>query len=295
MKKILLSIITIVFALNINAQSPESFKYQSIVRDGSGNALVNQSVGLQIRVLKSSSTGTEVYNETHSLTTNAFGLVNLAIGTGTVVNGVFADITWAFDNYFIEVSVDPTGGTSYSISGTSQLLSVPYALHAKSSQWNNATNGNGIQYFPADFKNVAINDNPSLFSKLIVSTNEPSTSNLGNIRAFNYNADGGANVMVSNNLGNNFEMGINGSASPFGANEAYLWYYSDNDIKIATGSVERLRIKNSTGGGNVEVKTGDVYIENIGSGVILTSPNGNCWRMTVSDAGAQVITSITCP
>lgn len=101
--------------------------------------------------------------------------------------------------------------------------------------------------------------------------------------------------MVSNNLGNNFEMGINGSASPFGANEAYLWYYSDNDIKIATGSVERLRIKNSTGGGNVEVKTGDVYIENIGSGVILTSPNGNCWRMTVSDAGAQVITSIPCP
>lgn len=152
MKKILLSIITIVFALNINAQSPESFKYQSIVRDGSGNALVNQSVGLQIRILEGSSTGTEVYNETHSLTTNAFGLVNLAIGTGTVVNGVFADITWAFDNYFIEVSVDPTGGTAYSISGTSQLLSVPYALHAKSSQWYNATNGNGIQYFPADFK-----------------------------------------------------------------------------------------------------------------------------------------------
>ena len=62
MKKILLSIIAIIFALNINAQSPESFKYQSIVRDGSGNALINQSVGLQIRILKGSSTGTEVYN-----------------------------------------------------------------------------------------------------------------------------------------------------------------------------------------------------------------------------------------
>jgi hypothetical protein len=295
MKKILLLIITFVLAININAQSPESFKYQSIVRDGSGNALINQSVGIQIRILKSSSTGTEVYNETHSVTTNAFGLVNLAIGTGTVVNGVFADVSWAFDNYFIEVSIDPTGGTSYSITGTSQLLSVPYALHAKSAQWNNASNGNGIQYFPADFSNIAINDNPSIFSKLLVSINQPSTSILGNIRAINYDSNGSTSVMVSNNNANNFEMGINGSTSPFGTNEAYLWYYSDFDLKMATGSIERLRIKNSAEGGRVEVKTGDVYIENIGSGVILRSPDAACWRMTVSNAGAQVITSIPCP
>jgi len=293
MKHIYLLILAGLLTFNVNAQAPESFKYQAVVRDGSGNVLANQSVGVQIKILQSSSTGTAVYTETFTPTSNNFGLINLEIGTGFTTDD-FSTILWEFASYFIEVGVDPAGGTTYSITGVSQLLSVPYALHAKSAQWTNAANGNGIHYFPTDLKNVAINDNPSIFSKLLVSIDDPDTG-LGNIRAFNYDSDGSSTIMVSNDNANNFVMGVGGSTYAFGANEAFLWYFADFDLKIATGGTERLRIKNSASGGNIEVKTGDVYIENIGSGVITKSPDGNCWRMTVSNAGAPIFTAITCP
>ena len=297
MKKFILTLLAIAFITIGYAQSPESFTYQAVVRDGSGNVLANQSVGIQIRILETSASGTAVYTETFTENTNDFGLVNLAIGTGTSSDD-FSTINWAGDAHFIEVGIDPAGGTSYAITGTSQLLSVPYALNAKSAQnvkWTDFATGPGIHYFPVDFSNVAINDNPSAFSKLLVSVNEPSTSSLSNFRAFNYNSDGFSQVMVSNNAASNFVLGVNGSASPFGASEAYLWYFADFDIKMATGSVERLRIKNTAGGGRVEIKTGDVYIENVGSGVIMKSPDGNCWRMTVDNAGNPVFTGIACP
>ena len=75
--------------------------------------------------------GTTVYQETFAPTTNGYGLVNLEIGSGTVVSGDFTTIDWANGPYFIETAADVTGGTSYSVMGTSQLMSVPYALHSK--------------------------------------------------------------------------------------------------------------------------------------------------------------------
>ena len=86
---------------------------------------------MKVSILKGSATGTAVYVETHKPTTNANGLVSVSIGGGTVVSGAFADIDWANGLYFIKTETDPAGGTSYSITGISQLLSVPYALHAK--------------------------------------------------------------------------------------------------------------------------------------------------------------------
>ena len=113
------------------AQAPEKMSYQAVVRD-SGDALVtNQAVGMQISILQTTATGTAVYVETHTETTNVNGLVTLEIGTGSVVSGDFTTIDWSADSYFIKTETDPTGGTSYTITGTSQLLSVPYALHAK--------------------------------------------------------------------------------------------------------------------------------------------------------------------
>ncbi|MDB9721243.1 DUF1566 domain-containing protein [Winogradskyella sp.] len=113
------------------AQAPEKMSYQAVVRD-SGDALVtNQAVGMQISILQTTATGTAVYVETQTPTTNVNGLVTLEIGTGSVVSGDFTTIDWSADSYFIKTETDPTGGTSYTITGTSQLLSVPYALHAK--------------------------------------------------------------------------------------------------------------------------------------------------------------------
>jgi hypothetical protein len=124
--------IGIILTASVFAQSPEKMSYQAVVRDGSNNLVTNQSVGMQISILQGSTSGTAVYVETHNPSTNANGLVSLEIGNGTIVTGDFATIDWANGPYFIKTETDPEGGSSYSISGTSQLLSVPYAFHAKS-------------------------------------------------------------------------------------------------------------------------------------------------------------------
>jgi hypothetical protein len=104
--------------------------YQAVIRDADANLVTSQTIGMQISILQGSLTGTAVYTETQTPTTNANGLVSIQIGDGTVENGDFATIDWANGPYFIKTETDPTGETSYTITGTSQLLSVPFALHA---------------------------------------------------------------------------------------------------------------------------------------------------------------------
>jgi len=116
---------------NVRAQSPEKISYQSVIRNAGDQLVTNQSVGMQISILQGSSGGTAVYVEQQTTTTNANGLVSIEIGTGTVQSGDFTTIDWANGPYFIHTETDPAGGTNYTITGTSQLLSVPYALHAK--------------------------------------------------------------------------------------------------------------------------------------------------------------------
>jgi len=131
MKKLLLSIIFISSAFLSLSQSPEKMSYQSVVRDENNALLVNQPIGMRVSILQGEIEGTSVYSETHSVNTNANGLASLEIGGGTVLSGVFADIDWASDPYFILTEVDIDGGTNYTITSTSQLMSVPYALYAK--------------------------------------------------------------------------------------------------------------------------------------------------------------------
>ena len=116
------------------AQSPEKMSYQAVIRNSSDNLVTNQSVGMQVSILQGSASGTAVYVETQASTTNANGLVSIEIGNGTVQSGDFATIDWVNGPYFIKTETDPAGGTSYNITGTSQLLSVPYALHAKTAE-----------------------------------------------------------------------------------------------------------------------------------------------------------------
>ncbi len=117
-------------ALDLSAQAPPLMSYQAVVRDG-GNALVTSApIGMRITVRQGSATGTAVYVETHAPTTNANGLATVQVGAGAVVSGSVAGIDWAAGPYFLETETDPAGGVNYSISGTQQLLSVPYALYA---------------------------------------------------------------------------------------------------------------------------------------------------------------------
>ena len=114
-----------------SAQAPEKMSYQAVVRDGSNNLVTATTVGIQISILQGSASGTAVYIETQSPTSNANGLVSLEIGAGTSINGNFSAINWANGPFFIKTETDITGGTNYTITGTSQLISVPYALHSK--------------------------------------------------------------------------------------------------------------------------------------------------------------------
>jgi len=121
-------------SLSIVAQSPEGMSYQAVIRGINGNLVINKTVSMKISILDGL-TGNVVYAETHTPTTNANGLISLTIGFGTVVTGTFSEINWALRNTAfpnrITIETDPSGGTNYTISGTNQLLSVPYAFHTK--------------------------------------------------------------------------------------------------------------------------------------------------------------------
>ncbi|MFN8302314.1 MAG: hypothetical protein U0U46_07465 [Saprospiraceae bacterium] len=118
----------VLFATAVFAQAPGRMSYQSVVRDGNGALVANSPVGIRISIIQGSLFGASVFVETHSTTTNANGLASLAIGGGTPVFGNFGTIDWANGPYFIKTETDPAGGTNYNIVGSSELLSVPYAL-----------------------------------------------------------------------------------------------------------------------------------------------------------------------
>ncbi len=134
MKKLYSILTAILLTIGVYAQSPEKMSYQAVIRDASDNLITNQAIGLQISILQGSVSGSTVYLETQTPITNANGLVSLEIGNGTIIIGSFAAIDWENGPFFIKTETDPTGGTSYTITGISQLLSVPYALHAKTAE-----------------------------------------------------------------------------------------------------------------------------------------------------------------
>lgn len=142
MKNNLCSLILLLFIIGLcnsgftHAQSPQSMNYQAVARNAAGAVIPNQVIGLRFTIRDGSAGGTLVYSETDTASTNAFGLFTTAIGTGTPVSGSFAGINWGAGSKFLQVEIDPAGGTAYTDMGTTQLLSVPYALYAQ-------TSGNG--------------------------------------------------------------------------------------------------------------------------------------------------------
>jgi hypothetical protein len=110
---------------------PNAFNYSAVARNVAGQPIATSKIGIQISILKTSTTGAVQYSENHIVTTDAFGLFNLAIGEGTVQSGSMSAITWGTDKYFIKVGMDVAGSTNFLTMGTTQLMSVPYALHSK--------------------------------------------------------------------------------------------------------------------------------------------------------------------
>jgi hypothetical protein len=134
---------------------PQAFNYSAVARNSTGQPIVSTTIGVQISILKSSATGSVQYSENHFVVTDAFGLFNLVIGTGAVQSGSMAAINWSNDNYYLKVGMDVNGSTNFITMGTTQLLSVPYALHAKTAESisgsGSGTGGNFTHYIGEAF------------------------------------------------------------------------------------------------------------------------------------------------
>lgn len=156
--------IAVVSSTSVIAQSPESFKYQTAVRNASGEPIVNEDVSFEISIVKTSTVGLVVYAETHLVTTNAYGLANLNVGGGTTTIGTFENIEWGTDDYFLQVAFDENAGSNFTILGATQLLSVPYALYAKNVENDNVDDAdadatNEIQSLSLDGTDLSISGN----------------------------------------------------------------------------------------------------------------------------------------
>lgn len=220
MKKITLIALLFCSFTIVFAQAPQKMSYQSVIRKTDGSLVVNTSVGIKISILQGSASGTAVYVETQTTTTNANGLATLAIGGGTPVTGTFAGINWASGTYFIKTETDPVGGTNYTISGTSQLLSVPYALYAGSSQGKtsivltgNITNEQAASKIAAEFgpytENVYIRNTTGLTTvDLSFVTSLINLSVSDNVNLATINLSGLTTIYEYCNINNNKTLSI---------------------------------------------------------------------------------------
>jgi len=126
MKRVFAVFASVLFIVSLLALTPQKIYFQAVIRDASNNIVVSHSVGMQISILQGSVDGTPIYLEVQTPTTDLNGIVSIEIGGGPDFNA----INWSTGSYFIKTETDPTGGTNYTLTGTSQLISVPYALHS---------------------------------------------------------------------------------------------------------------------------------------------------------------------
>ena len=146
MKNTLLLLSLVVMSIFAFAQTPQAFKYQAVARDLNGNPVINQGISVKISILSGSPEGTVEYCELHQTNTNSLGLINLEVGRGTAVTGNFAQISWGNNASFIKTEMDLAGGDNFVFMGTSQLLSVPYALYS----------ANGIRSMTTDERDALV-------------------------------------------------------------------------------------------------------------------------------------------
>lgn len=259
MKKILLSLGIMLGLFLGHTQAPEKMSYQAIMRNGSGQLLINQSIAVKVSVLQGSPAGTLVYSERLTGNTNANGLISMEIGTGTVLSGTFSTIDWPTGNYYLKTETDPAGGTNYTIAGTSQLLSVPYAMYAKSA---GGTGGS----FTIPYTNT-INNASTLFSLIndgdgtsVEGINNTTTSSIASVRG-----------IVNNVAPGGFSSGVRGINNGTGGLGVGVWG-SQNGSGWGVYGVT----PNGLGVyGNASANGTGVYANsNTGTGLTATSNNG---------------------
>ena len=133
MPRFTLSLLLSLLCLGVFSQDNSGISHQAVIRNNVGELVTNSTIGVKVSIMQGSATGIEIYSETHLPVSNAHRLITYIIGHGTIVSGIFENINWSDGSYFLKTEVDPIGGTNYSIEGTTQFHSVPYALHSQTS------------------------------------------------------------------------------------------------------------------------------------------------------------------
>lgn len=369
MKKIILSLCSLLVVSSLWAQTPQAINYQTVVRDNGGSPLANQNVTFRLSILDSIFSITTVYSETQNARTNIQGLVTLMIGRGNTLSGVFGAINWGVGAKFLRVEVDINQSNVYVNLGTQQLLSVPYALYAEragytgsgtnSNGWslignsvstNNVlgtTNNQDLRFVTNATQQMTLKTNGALGlgtstpnARLHIEGTGDGFSNTDDrtfLRIHNLSDSRAAIAIMAMNCGinNNYstflshhslnyeywrgadgygQLWNNGrglliraspSSSSTNLNGNIRFYTGHNPNDNFETSFERLRIEyNGNIGINtktpttkLEVAQGDIYLNNLdqSKGIIMRSPNGNCWRITIDNSGNLVRSSISCP
>ncbi|MDR4954974.1 collagen-like protein [Chryseobacterium sp. ES2] len=283
------------------SQAPEKMSYQAVMRNGSGQLLVNQGIAVRASILQGSPAGAAVYSERLTGNTNANGLISLEIGTGTVLTGTFATIDWPAGSYYLKTETDPAGGTSYTIVGTSQLLSVPYAMYAKSA-------GGGGGSFTIPYTNT-VNNASTLFSLTndgdgtsLEGNNNTTTSNIAAVRGVVTNvAPGGFSSAVRgiNNGTGGLGVGVYGSQAGSGWG---VYGTTPNGLGVygnATGNGFGVYANSNTGTGlnatsNNGIPASISILNNANNNVALSASsvgNGTVVNVTTTGNGAGVRSS----
>lgn len=342
MKKIFFLHILLLIFLVSHSQVPQALNYQAIARTSNGVLIPSQNIGVRFSILEGTITGTPVYTETHQTTTNSFGLFTLEIGHGTPTTGTFATINWGSGTAkFLKVEIAPTGGTTYQLQGTTQLLSVPYALFAAKTNLiagNNTiviTNGNTIagNYQAGPGINISgnvisstagslwvpdVNGIHNLSGNVGIRVNshpiypldvyQPNTGIGNGVARFQSDDVWHASIAIKNNPANyQYAFMVGGPTNI----ELKPNNFAISNTNLSTTTRISLTIDGVTnnigigynntiypaGGARstLHVFRGDVNIEEIGSGIILKSPNGQCWRVTIDNSGNLIRTAISCP
>lgn len=190
MKIFLPSFVLFLFCVTMTfAQAPKGINYQGVARDNEGNPYASKTISVRIGILKNSATGEVEYSETHKPVTNQFGLFTLVIGQGTKVTGDFAFISWAIGNKWLQVEIDPNGGNAFTLAGSQQLMTVPYAFYAEyAGNGSGLTAGTGIAINNGVINNTGDADNDSNNELQNLSEVLTKSNNAGGIKITNLGA-----------------------------------------------------------------------------------------------------------
>lgn len=334
MKTLTALLLCLIFALTATAQAPQGINFQALAKDGSNQVVSNSNVGLRISILDGSATGAVRYQETHTATTNEKGVFSIVVGQGAVITGQFDTLQWGAATKWIQIEMDAAGGTNYAFMNVQQLMSVPYALYAEnSSLWQKGV-GNKIYYNKDHVGIGTVNaksklhlhsdiNAPNGFLLIETFVGQPSIGTNSEVNLMiqkargsfavpqplvNGDAIGGVLFQGYSGLSNGtgFEGAVsiiarsteNWSATTQGA-KLEFW---TNPNGIGTGT-KRVTIDNNgfvSFGLNdpkakVHIQDGDVYLDNAANGIIMKTPNGQCFRVTLDNSGNFVKTAITCP